>query len=383
MILDALKNLASVPPDNTFTSLLDSTYLRFLSAVDKSGTDVLFGLRNVAFPVSGAILRHRNTHSILIGKRYQYILWYLGYPSCKNIIKQKDKTKSLVWKCLTDRNIEPFYPYAFLYNQDSKLVDETTPFIIEGGVDVKISLTIGENVSVYLSFPFPTPDVMESGVLVGEAVGGLKTPIYYNTEVDSLPPQVKPEDVVSDTTVKKDNLVVWSGVNKMQPNTTVAPRQKRSIQNPFFADVKYQLTPLTKLKYPGIGEFIGLAVRPMSGRGYSHWRQKSVPFIHSGVWFTLKNYTSGIITKIISNDYYEVLVEDRILRLYSIDFFRYKVNDRVAIVKNWKNTFAKHRVWVDWGNEAKTSLDTPVLDSNSIFKWKEWKIAPLSVYNIN
>lgn len=91
-------------------------------------------------------------------------------------------------------------------------------------------------------------------------------------------------------------------------------------------------------QFPTPGEFLGMAVRAWPNHAW--FSQKSNPFIFSANWFETNHYSSGIVENVIdingdeSDFSYDVrvrgILEQEVL---SSDFFKYSINDRVALLK--------------------------------------------------
>jgi hypothetical protein len=89
-------------------------------------------------------------------------------------------------------------------------------------------------------------------------------------------------------------------------------------------------------KFPTPGEFLGMAVRAWPNHAW--FSQKTNPFIFSANWFETNQYSSGIVEAVndIGNDdfSYDVRIRGKLVSgVLSSDFFKYSVNDRVALLK--------------------------------------------------
>ena len=97
-------------------------------------------------------------------------------------------------------------------------------------------------------------------------------------------------------------------------------------------------------KYPVPGEFVGILIKPLPVPPHVWWFQETTPLLYAGNWVETQNLTSGKITKVTLEadrpdlgigDEYWVKVNGIEFIAYASDFKRYKVDDRVAVLKRW------------------------------------------------
>ena len=93
---------------------------------------------------------------------------------------------------------------------------------------------------------------------------------------------------------------------------------------------------------PVPGEFIGILTKPYGLPPHAWWFQESSPFVYAGNWWETEWVTSGWITGVTLEadrtdggigDQYLIRVHGCEIKLYTTDFFKYNVDERVAIVK--------------------------------------------------
>lgn len=109
---------------------------------------------------------------------------------------------------------------------------------------------------------------------------------------------------------------------------------------------KSELNPFTvtrkglkeEYKFPTPGEFIGMAVRAWPNHAW--FSQSTNPFIFAANWFETNQYSSGLVENVVdingdeSDFSYDVRIRGELKTgVLSTDFFKYSVDDRVALLK--------------------------------------------------
>ena len=93
---------------------------------------------------------------------------------------------------------------------------------------------------------------------------------------------------------------------------------------------------------PVPGEFVGVLLKPVGLPPHIWWFQESSPFVYAGNWWETEWVTSGVVTERTleedrddgkDGDEYKIRVHGYEMTLYTTDFFRYEVDERVAVVK--------------------------------------------------
>ena len=141
------------------------------------------------------------------------------------------------------------------------------------------------------------------------------------------------------------------------------------------------------------GEFVGLLCRPWPLHCW--WFQETSPILYAGHWIETEFYTSGIVkeVQVIDEDFepqedevgnrYKVWVKNEELILKSTDFFEYEVDERVGVLKTYR----------EGSDEAGGSVGGAGGGGNDSFNWQslelqntgealntEWVIVPAGFY---
>jgi len=142
--------------------------------------------------------------------------------------------------------------------------------------------------------------------------------------------------------------------------------------------LRYWLKPEDTFPVPG--EFVVLLAK--SELFHVNWFQATQPVVYSGNWWETEYYSSGIVKEVIEPDdasdeetnIYKIWVRSFEMYLRPSDFAEYKVDDRVAIVKETLDLVDN----MDWTllesdkNNESSSAENPDSD---------WYIMPISFYD--
>jgi hypothetical protein len=143
---------------------------------------------------------------------------------------------------------------------------------------------------------------------------------------------------------------------------------------------------------PVPGEFIGILCRPVAIPPHVWWFQESSPFLYAGNWMETYNLTSGVVTAVkleadrpagsVGNEY-TVKVQGCSIKIYSTDFYDYKVGDRVAIMKLDSTETAVTNEQKEAAKKSFTWLDQDHLDSDAVDTVQEnYILIPCTFYKL-
>ncbi len=139
-------------------------------------------------------------------------------------------------------------------------------------------------------------------------------------------------------------------------------------------------------KHPVPGEFIGILVRPWHLPPHAWWFQESCPFVYAGNWWETEWLTSGVVTERTLEedreddgigDEYKIRIHGIEITIYTTDFYRYEVDERVAVVKSsdlQRNLPEKPFDWITMNNRWDKKKDQTYRDYMIIpiaFYWEE------------
>lgn len=162
------------------------------------------------------------------------------------------------------------------------------------------------------------------------------------------------------------------------------------------------------------GELVALVCRPYPNHCW--WFQESSPFVYAGNWIETEFYTSGVVKEVlepwtddeepmpssgyydpdeqvskgVDGNHYRVWVKNEELILESSDFLVYAVDDKVGILKTWRDQDVNGGGYVYSSDAAKPknfnwmdlqffNLEGKNTDDNDLFI-TDWVLVPVAFY---
>ena len=177
----------------------------------------------------------------------------------------------------------------------------------------------------------------------------------------------------------------------------------------FHKNLRYWIPKDSKWLWPG--EFVALVCRPMPTHCW--FFQETSPFIYSGNWAETEFYTSAIVKEVLEpnegeeiKDFepedgevgkrYRVWVKNEELILKSSDFLEYEVDDRVALLKQYREEAGgsscsmgpagagtgapSNATWFSWEQLANQGTCEDTCNQQSDLN-KTWVIVPITFYS--
>lgn len=137
------------------------------------------------------------------------------------------------------------------------------------------------------------------------------------------------------------------------------------------------------------GEFVGLLCRPWPLHCW--WFQETSPFLYSGHWVETEFYTSGIVKEVIepeegeTGNRYRIWVKNEEIIVKSTDFYEYEVDDRVGLLKTWREGSGNGGGNVgpvsDTGDPANFNWQNLTLLNTGATLTETWVIIPAGFYD--
>lgn len=228
-------------------------------------------------------------------------------------------------------------------------------------------LTKIENPVAWMDFmcgmPFGSCEML---VLCGEVTTKRdKWPFYQN--VPGLPVPMVPSNMFEEERYGEDRTpfnLVWLESDRVE----VLAQGLAGEPEPSSPNWWLRVNFVEEDRYPYPGEFVGLAVRIFPG--LLSGAQPYNPFLYSGHWFDTAYVTSAeaVVVEAHPDGYCICTVNWRVekeVRVYPTDFARYKVGDRVVILKDVGSTKPSQT----WKDEDCFEFDR-----------ETWRVVPLTYY---
>jgi len=84
------------------------------------------------------------------------------------------------------------------------------------------------------------------------------------------------------------------------------------------------------------GEFVGIICQPWLPHCW--WSQETSPFLYAGHWVETRFYSSGVVTGVLGDGFYSLVVKNEEIVVKSTDYYGYVVGERVGLLKTLTGT---------------------------------------------
>ena len=344
-----------------------------------------------------------------------------GPVSRDGIADWKYAIKEAFFETILDTNT-PFYPSvarsprAPFVNYTPPDLSPMPPKIDEGPFQVGPKDPHVPGYAGYIAFPVgamgvmwqiavTTASALENGTITGVRPYDAQTGIVSGGEL--LPPfDMVKSDVPGHKVLDKGYLVT--------DNTTIEyPAQPfPEMDNPkAHGWMRYWIKKNNVEIIPG--ELVALVCRPYPNHCW--WFQESSPIVYAGNWIETEFYTSGVVKEVlepwtsedpmpsegyydpdeqvskgVADKHYRVWVKNEELILEASDFLEYEVDDKVGILKVWRDEDVNDGMYAYSSDAAKPknfnwmdlefhNLEGKTTDDNDLFI-TTWQIVPVAFY---